>query len=120
MSDLSGFNVSLISFNLHSAESVQEQEKMSGLVWILLFSILIGLSLITNSLYIVAVAANPRKRTVPHILVCLFFLVNLVDYGLLIFEFTLGLSHQYPYSESSCHLYEYLLEACCPSVVAIA
>ena len=32
-----------------------------------------------------------RKRTIPHILVCLFFLVNLVDYGLLIFEFTLGM-----------------------------
>jgi hypothetical protein len=42
---------------------VQEQEKMSGLVWILLFSILIGLSTITNSLYIIGVAVNPRRDT---------------------------------------------------------
>ena len=34
------------------------------------------------------------------------FLVNLVDYGLLIFEFTLGLEHEYPHGKAPCAVYQ--------------
>ena len=34
------------------------------------------------------------------------FLVNLVDYGLLIFEFSLGLEHEYPHGKAPCAVYQ--------------
>ena len=34
------------------------------------------------------------------------FAINIVDYALLIFEFSLGMGHEYPYGSSACTLYQ--------------
>lgn len=78
------------------------------MVWIVLFSILIILSFISNLTLIIAVLSNPRKRTCVHLLICFLFVVNLTDYALLVLEFSLGVSSHFPWGEDTCSVYQYL------------
>ena len=84
--------------------------QLSSLIWIVLFWILMLLSMVTNTVYVTTVFTCKRKLTTSHLLLCFFFLINLVDYGLLIFEFSLGPGSQYPYSDGSCSFYQFLLQ----------
>ena len=45
-----------------------------------------------------------------HLFLFLFFLINLVEYVLLVFEFSLGPESHFPYSEASCSLYQVMLQ----------
>jgi hypothetical protein len=40
----------------------------------------------------------------------LIFAINIVDFSLLIFEFNLGIEHQYPYSQTSCTIYQAIVK----------
>ena len=73
----------------------------SSMVWLVLFSILIILSVITNTAHTVSILAR-RQFSLPHLVLATFFLVNLVDYTLLISEFSVSEEHQYPYSQAAC------------------
>ena len=48
--------------------------------------------------------------TKTHLFLFLFFIINLVEYVLLVFEFSLGPGSHFPYSEASCSLYQLLLQ----------
>jgi len=77
----------------------------SPLVWLVLFSLLILASITLNTLFLVAVVVGRRWSTT-NILIISFFLVNLLDYSLLLVEFSLPSS--FPYSSSACSLYQLL------------
>jgi hypothetical protein len=49
---------------------------------------------------------NRKKHTVVYFVLILMFAINLVDYALLIFEFSLGMGHEYPYGSTACTLYQ--------------
>lgn len=93
-----------------TAAAMEDSAAMGGWIWIVLFAMVMVISVIANSVFVLAVLSNEKKHTVTHLLICLLFLINLVDYGLLIFEFILGISHHYPYGDSSCALYQFLLQ----------
>jgi hypothetical protein len=82
----------------------------SSLVWVILFSILILASVVLNTVFLAAVVISRRWSPV-NVFVILFFTVNLLDYALLLFEFSLGPSLQFAYSEPACALYQLLLQA---------
>ena len=63
---------------------------ISRYIILLVFSLKASFFNIQSIVFKMSSLLDLRKRTIPHVLVCLFFLVNLVDYGLLVFEFTLG------------------------------
>ena len=89
----------------------------SSLIWVILFSILMILSIVSNTIYIVSLST--RSITTTHIIICCFFLINLVDYCLMIFEFSLGGDNQFPYTDTACSLYQFLLQLC-PLLTAAA
>ena len=77
------------------------------MVWIILFSLLIIISVLSNSLYILY---NIRRRCVTHTILSVFFLLNLLDYVLLILEFSSEHPGQFSHSEAWCSLYQLLLQ----------
>merc|ERR1711953_100901 len=90
----------------------------SSMVWIILFSLLILLSIITNTAHLVSSLAR-RQFTLPQLVLALFFLLNLLDYGLLVFEFSLTEENHFPYSEHACAVYQ-LLHHCSALLTATA
>jgi len=110
MADPPDSNLSVAWFSPGTASTLEDPATMGGWIWIVLFSMVMVISVIANSIFVLAVLTNSKKHTVTHLLICLLFLINLVDYGLLIFEFILGISHHYPYGEASCALYQFLLQ----------
>jgi len=87
------------------------QAQLSSMVWIVLFCVLMVLSMLTNTLYVIAVFTSNRTSTILHTLLCTFFLINLLDYCLLLFEFSLGPVASYPFSDASCAFYQFVLLA---------
>jgi hypothetical protein len=85
---------------------VEDTAGLGGWVWIVLFGSVMSLSIVANLLMISCVLFNRKKHSVVYFLLILMFLINLVDYSLLIFEFSLGMGHEYPYGESACTLYQ--------------
>ena len=77
------------------------------MVWIILFSLLIIISVLSNSLYILY---NIRRRCVTHTILSVFFFLNLLDYVLLIIEFSSEHPGQFSHSEAWCSLYQLLLQ----------
>eukprot|EP00092_Neocalanus_flemingeri_P015357 GFUD01016613.1.p1 GENE.GFUD01016613.1~~GFUD01016613.1.p1 ORF type:complete len:333 (-),score=85.70 GFUD01016613.1:181-1179(-) len=102
-----------IYFNLtqHKYEraSSSSGEESSSFVWLVLFSVVMSLSVVVNTIFITALMFS-RKMSMTHIFLLLFFIINLVDYSLLIFEFSLGAGSQYPYNDESCSFYQLLLQ----------
>lgn len=80
------------------------------MVWIVLFCMLMLLSIVTNTVYVVAVLTSKKKLTPIHVLLFAFFLINLLDYCLLIFEFYLGPHSHYQFSDASCSFYQFALQ----------
>ena len=79
----------------------------SSLVWIILFSAIILLSLITNSIHILSVILSRRLSSL-NALLMLIFVNNILDYSVLAFEFLLGPDNQFPFSSQSCAVFQAL------------
>eukprot|EP00092_Neocalanus_flemingeri_P032636 GFUD01035499.1.p1 GENE.GFUD01035499.1~~GFUD01035499.1.p1 ORF type:complete len:340 (-),score=89.83 GFUD01035499.1:417-1436(-) len=99
------------SLTLHVLESknVSPPQGSSSTVWLVLFFLVIFLSVVVNTVYVATLLCR-RNLTLTHLILCFFFFINLVDYGLLMFEFSLSPSNQFPYSEGSCSFYQFLLQ----------
>merc|ERR1711990_400255 len=93
-----------------SSEDASSDGSSSSLVWVILFSLLILASVTLNTIFILAVILS-RQWTSTHLLIIGFFLVNLLDYALLLFEFSLGPTLRFVYSEGACSLHQLLLQA---------
>ena len=79
----------------------------SSLVWLILFSAMILLSLVTNSIHILGVILSRRLSPLNGLLM-LIFVNNILDYSLLAFEFFLGTENQFPFANQSCAAYQAL------------
>merc|ERR1719264_1931141 len=100
--------------------SVEETSSVGGWVWIVMFGFVMSLSLAANLVLTLGVASNRRTRSEPvYLLLLTMFLVNVADYSLLSFEFSLGVEHVFPYSEPSCAAYQVALRSM-PILEAIA
>ena len=82
----------------------------SSLVWVILFSMLILASVTLNTVFILSVILS-RQCSPTHLLIIAFFLINLLDYALLLFEFSLGPTLRFVYSEGSCSFYQLVIQA---------
>ena len=82
----------------------------SSLIWVILFSILMLLSILSNVMYIVSM--TKKSVTTTHIIISIFFIINLIDYSLLVFEFSLGSENQFTYPELSCSIFQFLQQLC--------
>lgn len=86
---------------------VTDASTLGGWVWVVLFGLVMTLSILANLVLVISVLQMKKKRqNLVYLLLILLFLVNLVDYGLLIFEFSLGLEHEYPHGQAPCALYQ--------------
>ena len=85
---------------------VEDTAGLGGWVWIVLFGSVMTMSVLANVLMTFCVVFNRKKHSVVYFIHILMFLINVVDYSLLVFEFSLGMGHEYPYSSSSCTLYQ--------------
>ena len=68
------------------------------------------LSILSNIMYIVS--TTKKSITTTHIIISIFFLINLIDYSLLVFEFSLGSENQFTYPELSCSIFQFLQQLC--------
>ena len=98
-----------LSNKMFKSHSESSGEESSSLIWLVLFSGMILLSLLVNILFFSALVCS-RKLSKTHLFLILFFLINLVEYVLIVFEFSLGSASHFPYSEASCSLYQVLLQ----------
>ena len=94
---------------MYKSSSESSGGESSSLIWLVLFSGMIVLSLLVNFLFFSALVCS-RKLSRTHLFLFLFFLINLVEYVLLVFEFSLGPDIHFPYREASCSLYQVLLQ----------
>jgi len=103
----------LINMSLQGlpSKNVSAPDGYSSAVWIVLFAIVISVSIIVNTAYVATLLCR-RNITIVHLTLVFFFLVNLVDYGLLIFEFYGDPATKYPYTELSCVFYQSILHSC--------
>jgi len=103
----------LINMSLQGlpSKNVSAPDGYSSAVWIVLFAIVISVSIIVNTAYVATLLCR-RNITIVHLTLVFFFLVNLVDYGLLIFEFYVDPATKYPYTEFSCVFYQATLHSC--------
>ena len=79
----------------------------SSLVWLILYSAIILLSLITNFIHILSIILS-RRLSLLNALLMLIFVNNILDYSVLAFEFLLGPDNQFPFSNQSCAVYQAL------------
>ena len=94
---------------LHSpgvAAPPEVADTLGGWVWVVLFGLIMTLSVVANLMLCASVLGLPKKHNMVYLLLMLLFALNLVDYGLLIFEFTLGVEHQYPHTLEACAVYQ--------------
>lgn len=76
---------------IHNSSSIEmdpadDENPMSSLVWIVMFSLLIAISIISNVFYITMIFYSRRKPSPAHIVICFFFLNNLVEYLVLVMD----------------------------------
>ncbi|TRY77399.1 hypothetical protein TCAL_13934 [Tigriopus californicus] len=93
------------------APTMEDTSKVGGWVWIFLFGCVIFLSLVSNLALCTAVFTDRRKHKIVYFMLILFFVINLIDYSVLLFEFSLGMEHLFPYSEGICTLYQVTLRS---------
>merc|ERR1712212_1252723 len=93
-----------------SSEDASSDGSSPSLVWVILFSLLILASVTLNTVFILAVVLSPQW-TSTYLLIIAFFLINLLDFALLLFEFSLGPTLRFVYSEGACSFYQLLLQA---------
>lgn len=86
--------------------AIEDTAGLGGWVWIVLFGGVMVLSILANILLTSCVLADRKKHSVVYFLLILMFAINLVDYALLVFEFSLGMGHEYPYGSEACTLYQ--------------
>lgn len=87
-------------------EPPEVSETLGGWVWVVLFGMVMAFSIMANVMLCCLVLPNKRKHNVVYAFLLALFGLNLVDYGLLIFDFSLGLDHQYPHQEGACQVYQ--------------
>ena len=104
MFSISDYNLTELKFE----DANTSDSDSSSIIWVILFSILIILSILSNTVYIVSL--SNKSITTTHILISCFFIVNLLDYSLMIFEFSLGSENQFTYPEFSCSFYQFFLQ----------
>ena len=85
---------------------VADASKLGGWIWIVLFGLVMSFSIIANGYLCWCVAICQKKHNMVYAILVLVFLVNLADYGLMVFDFSLGLEHQYPHSTKACSAYQ--------------
>jgi len=85
---------------------VADASKLGGWIWIVLFGLVMSFSIIANAYLCWCVAISQKKHNMVYAILVLVFLVNLADYGLMVFDFSLGLEHQYPHSTKACSAYQ--------------
>jgi len=85
---------------------------MSSLVWIIMFSILMTFSIISNVFYIFSFIYTKRKLTVIHLLIFFFFVINLLEYLSLVLDWSSSsLTPESPgLSSSLCSLFMFLTQ----------
>ena len=98
------YNLTELKFEDQSSNDSES----SSVIWVILFTLLMILSVLSNAIYIVSLAT--RKVTTTRIIISCFFVINLLDYSLIIFEFSLGPDNQFSYTDMSCALYQLLLQ----------
>ena len=89
---------------------IKDTAELGGGIWIILFGMVIVISLAANLLLSILVVKNRKKRNLVYLMHLLIFAINIVDFSLLIFEFNLGIEHQYPYSQTSCTIYQSIVK----------
>merc|ERR1712168_526566 len=89
----------------HTASSEYPAEELSSAVWVILFSFLIILSSCGNTLFCAGLVCS-RKITKVYLFLLFCFLINIVEYVLLVIELP---GPHYPYSDLACTLYQLLL-----------
>ena len=102
---------SIMDYNLTELkfeDQSSNDSESSSVIWVILFTLLMILSVLSNIIYIVSLAT--RKVTTTRIIITCFFVINLLDYSLIIFEFSLGPDNQFSYTDMSCALYQVLLQ----------
>ena len=88
------------------AEPPEVTDTLGGWVWVVLFGLIMVISVMANLMMCASVLSQPKKHNMVYLLLILLFGLNLVDYGLLIFEFTLGIEHEYPHGIQACAVYQ--------------
>ena len=68
------------------------------------------LSVVTNTIYVISIIRSKKNISPIHVLLCSFFLINLVDYVLLIFEFYHSPDSNYHFSHHACTAYQFILQ----------
>ena len=85
---------------------IKDSTELGGGIWIILFGLVIVISLAANLILSILVARNRRKHNFVYFMHLFLFAINLIDFSLLAFEFSLGMGHEYPYSQFTCTLYQ--------------
>lgn len=93
-----------------SLSSQHGKAQLSSMVWIILFCLLMLISVVTNTVYVVSILTSKKKLSPTHVLLSSFFLINVVDYILLLLEFYLGPDSQHPVSASACAFYQFVVQ----------
>jgi len=85
---------------------VSDASTLGGWIWVVLFGVVMAASVIANGYLIVCVCQSKKKQNLVYFLLILVFLVNLADYALMVFDFSLGIEHQYPHGQTACSVYQ--------------
>merc|ERR1712227_815821 len=89
--------------------SVNTSDTSSSIIWDILFSLVIIMAVISNTIYILTLILG-KHVSVHHILLISIFLINLLEYCLLGFEFSLGQDNQFPFTDTSCSIYQFFIQ----------
>lgn len=85
---------------------VSDASTLGGWIWVVLFGVVMAASVAANGYLCVCVCQSKKKQNLVYFLLILVFLVNLADYGLMVFDFSLGVEHQYPHGQIACSVYQ--------------
>ena len=89
---------------------IQDTSGLGGGIWIVLFGCVIVISLAANLILSVLVVRNRKKHNLVYFIHLFLFAINLLESSLLIFEFSLGIEHEYPYTQSACTMYQVVVK----------
>merc|ERR1712227_118865 len=89
--------------------SVNTSDTSSSIIWVILFSLVIIMAVISNTIYILTLILG-KHVSVHHILLISIFLINPLEYCLLGFEFSLGQDNQFPFTDTSCSIYQFFIQ----------
>ena len=85
---------------------IKDSTELGGGIWIILFGLVIVISLAANLILSILVLRNRRKHNFVYFMHLFLFAINVIDFSLLAFEFSLGMGHEYPYTQFTCTLYQ--------------